>query len=171
MRATIVVGLFAIAGVLAGCGSHRGASSSATDDPSVGTIRAVVDGDTVDVDIHGRSERVRLIGVDTPETKKPDTPVQCFGPEASAYTAQLLPAGSNVRLVRDVVPRDDFGRLLAYVFRLSDGLFVNDALLRNGYARTLTIAPNDTYRAFFAAAGSVARSSGAGLWSHCDGSD
>ncbi len=79
------------------------------------TVTQVVDGDTIDVRIGGRDERVRLIGIDTPETKKPNTPIECYGPEASAFTASILPAGTQVRLERDVVGRDDYGRLLAYV--------------------------------------------------------
>ena len=79
-------------------------------------------------------ERVRLIGIDTPETHVEDGPPECFGPEASAFTAGLLPAGTAVRLERDVVGRDDYGRLLAYVHRLDDGLFVNLAIVHQGYA-------------------------------------
>jgi micrococcal nuclease len=136
--------------------------------PGEATVRTVVDGDTIDVAINGRTERVRLIGVDTPETKEPGKPVDCYGPEASAFTARLAPPGTEVRLVRDIVPRDDYGRLLAYVFRVDDDLFVNDALLRHGYARPLTIAPNSAFRRALAAASSEARANGAGLWAHCD---
>ncbi len=92
----------------------------------------VVDGDTIDVHIAGRTERVRLIGIDTPETKKPNTPVECYGPEASAYTTALLPVGTTVRIERDVVGRDDYGRLLGYVHRLDDGLFVNLDIIEQG---------------------------------------
>jgi len=77
-------------------------------------VTHVVDGDTIDVEIGGRTERVRLIGIDTPETKKSNTPIECWGPEASAFTASLLPEGTEVRIERDVVGRDDYGRLLGY---------------------------------------------------------
>src|SRR4051812_12228425 len=76
----------------------------------------VVDGDTVEVIVGGRHERVRLIGVDTPEVFVQRGSPDCYGPEASAFTKRLLPPGSAVRLERDVVGRDDYGRLLAYVY-------------------------------------------------------
>ena len=76
----------------------------------------VVDGDTIDVELGGHAERVRLLGIDTPETDEPGKPVQCYGKEASAaHQAELLPAGTAVRLERDVEARDRYGRLLAYV--------------------------------------------------------
>ena len=119
-------------------------------------IDHVVDGDTVDVRIDGRTERVRLIGINTPETKDPRRPVECYGPEASALTTLLLPAGTGVRLERDVEARDDYGRLLAYV-RRSDGLFVNLELARQGAAVVLSIRPNTAYAAVIAAAADEAR--------------
>jgi micrococcal nuclease len=131
------------------------------------TVTGVVDGDTIDVRIGGRDERVRLIGVDTPETKKPNSPVECFGPEASEYTASLLPVGTPVRMERDVVGRDDYGRLLGYVHRLDDDLFVNLELLHQGLAVPLTIEPNSTHRAQFVEAARSAQGAGRGLWSAC----
>jgi micrococcal nuclease len=129
----------------------------------------VVDGDTIDVEIGGRTERVRLIGIDTPETKKPNTPVQCFGPEATDFTAALLPAGTSVRIERDVVGRDDYGRLLGYVHVVTDGrdTFVNLEIVERGYARPLTIEPNSTYARDFAAAARRAERAGRGLWTAC----
>jgi micrococcal nuclease len=129
----------------------------------------VVDGDTVDVRIDGRAERVRLIGINTPETKDPRRPVQCYGPEASALTTLLLPAGTGVRLERDVEARDDYGRLLAYV-RRSDGLFVNLELARQGSAVVLSIRPNTAFAAVIAAAADEARRAGRGLWGACPSS-
>src|SRR4051794_22491057 len=93
--------------------------------PPNATVVRVIDGDTIDVDFDGRTVRVRLIGIDTPETKKPNTPVQCYGPEASAFTKHALPEGTGVLIVRDLEARDDYGRLLGYVYRGSDGMFVN----------------------------------------------
>src|SRR5687768_2219912 len=93
------------------------------------SVERVVDGDTIVV---SGGERVRLIGVDTPETRDPRRPVGCFGKQASDFTAALLPAGSRVRLVGDVEQRDRYQRLLAYAYRLPDGLFVNAELLRRG---------------------------------------
>jgi micrococcal nuclease len=98
---------------------------------------------------------------------KPHTPVQCFGPEASTRTKELLPKGTAVRLERDVEARDRYGRLLAYVYRLSDGLFVNLSLATDGYARPLTIAPNVAYADRFAAAANAAARAHRGLWAAC----
>jgi micrococcal nuclease len=131
------------------------------------TVIRVIDGDTIDVSVGHRRERVRFIGVNTPETKDPDKPVQCYGPEASHLTARLLPVGSRVRLERDVEARDDYGRLLAYVYRGTDGLFVNLDLAREGAAVALSIRPNTTHAAVIAAAIDEARAAGRGLWSAC----
>ena len=128
----------------------------------------VVDGDTIRVRIKGREERVRLVGIDTPESVKPGTPVQCFALAASARTKALLPKGSAVRLVRDVEERDRYGRLLAYVYRARDDLFVNLALVREGYAVVLTVPPNVAHTGEFVAAAGDAREHGRGLWSRCE---
>jgi micrococcal nuclease len=148
--------------VLSGAVDH--ARAGRADDPRV--VR-VVDGDTIVVRLPTGNETVRLVGVDTPETVKPDAPVECFGPEASARTKQLLPEGIEVRLERDVEARDRYGRLLAYVYRATDGVFVNLALATDGYARTLAIAPNVAYAERFAAAVSEARRDRRGLWGAC----
>ena len=133
------------------------------------TVVSVVDGDTIVVHLGGAEERVRLIGIDTPETKKPDTPVQCFGPEASARTAALLPPGTRVTLVRDVEARDAYDRLLAYVFRATDGLFVNLALVEGGFAVPFPFEPNIAHAAEFADAARSADSASLGLWAECNG--
>jgi micrococcal nuclease len=127
-------------------------------------VREVVDGDTLEV---SGGERVRLIGVDTPETKDPNRPVGCFGEEASRFTSTLVPPGTAVRLVGDVEQRDRFNRLLAYVYRRSDGLFVNAELLRRGYAQLLTIPPNVAHTDEFAAIAQQARIGAQGLWASC----
>ncbi len=128
-----------------------------------------MDGDTIDVVVGGREERVRLIGIDTPEVHVEDGPPECHGPEASAFTAALLPPGTEVRLERDVVGRDDYGRLLAYVWRAADDVFANVEIVRQGFARPLTIRPNDTFAATFVAAATAAESDGLGLWGACGG--
>ena len=134
------------------------------------TIVRAVDGDTVRVELDGVQETVRLIGIDTPETHRPGTPVQCFGPEASRFTAALLPTGTRVRLERDVEARDRYGRLLGYVFRASDGVFVNLALAGNGFAHAYTFPPNVAHTDEFVEAAGIARDAGLGLWSGCAGS-
>lgn len=133
------------------------------------TLVYISDGDTIGVDVDGTEERVRLIGIDTPETKKPDTPVQCFGPEATAYTTSLLPKGTRLHLERDVEARDPYGRLLAYVYRVDDGMFINLQIISQGYARPLTIPPNVTHADEFVAAARSAEAGNVGLWAGCSG--
>jgi micrococcal nuclease len=127
-------------------------------------VRKVVDGDTLEV---SGGERVRLIGIDTPETKDPNRPVGCFGKEASRFTATVVPPGTAVRLVGDAEQRDRYGRLLAYVYRRADGLFVNAELLRGGYAQLLTIPPNIAHTDEFTVIARQAREGSQGLWGAC----
>jgi micrococcal nuclease len=126
-------------------------------------VQRVVDGDTV---VLTGGERVRYIGVDTPESVKPGTPVQCFA-EAASRANERLVDGERVRLRFDAERRDRYGRLLAYVYRVRDGLFVNAELVRRGYATTLTIAPNVAHAAEFRRLARNARRQGRGLWSSC----
>jgi micrococcal nuclease len=130
-----------------------------------------VDGDTVVVDIGGHEEPVRLIGVDTPESVARDRPVECFGPEAKARTAELLPPGTAVRLERDVEARDRYGRLLAYVVRAQDGVLVNLLLVEEGFAESYRFAPNLAHQADFDAAEARARRDQRGLWPVCGSTD
>jgi micrococcal nuclease len=153
--------LVAVAVVLARGGEHPRATSLGR-----AQVLRVVDGDTIRVRLDGRTERVRYIGVDTPESVKPGTPVQCFAKRAAAANAALV-AGRSVRLVGDVEQRDRYGRLLAYVYREPDGAFVNARLVRDGYARTLAIAPNVAHARQFAQLARTAREGGRGLWAEC----
>ncbi len=138
-----------------------------------GTARVVhpVDGDTVVVDIDGQEERVRFIGIDTPESVAPNRPVECFGPEAKKRTAALLPSGTLVRLERDVEARDKYDRLLAYVIRDDDDLFVNRLLVEEGYAESIAFPPNTTRQGELDAAEADARADHRGLWATCGGTD
>ena len=163
-RPVAAVLVAAVVTVGAGCGAWPEARAGP---PGRATVTQVVDGDTIELRIGNRSETARLLGIDTPETVKPGAPVDCFGPEASARTEDLLPVGTEVRVTRDEEVRDRYGRLLLYVVRARDGLFVNRSLVEDGYARTLAIAPNDAHRAELAAAESAAREAGAGLWGAC----
>jgi micrococcal nuclease len=131
-----------------------------------GRVVKIVDGDTIHVMIGARREKVRYIGVDTPETHKPGTPVQCYGRAASAYNARLL-TGRSVELRTDAEARDRYGRLLAYVLRRPDGLFVNAELVRQGFATTLTIPPNVAHADEFLRLQRAARQAGRGLWAAC----
>jgi micrococcal nuclease len=162
--ATAVVIAAAIVGGLAVTTRDDGAASLPQ---NVGVVEWVIDGDTVDIDIGGREERVRLIGIDTPELHTETGAAECMAREAREFSAALLPAGVEVRLERDVVGRDDYGRLLAYVYRRTDDAMVNELIVAGGYARPLTIAPNDAHRDRFVAAAHAAEAGGLGLWSAC----
>jgi micrococcal nuclease len=125
-------------------------------------VTEVVDGDTVKV---AAGETVRLIGIDTPETRDPRTTVQCFGREASAR-ARALMDGERVTLELDPTQgeRDRYGRLLAYVW-LGDGRLVNEVLVAEGYAHEYTYATPYRHRDRLRAAEAAARAGGLGLWS------
>jgi len=127
-------------------------------------VTRVVDGDTIDVEADGRRDVVRYIGVDTPESVKPNTPVQCFA-KAASHENERLVAGRRVRLVLDAERRDRYGRLLAYVYR--GDVFVNAHLISGGFARTLTIRPNDHFANRFTLLQNRAQAAGRGLWGAC----
>jgi micrococcal nuclease len=161
-RAPLVPFLF----LLAAC-----TRSAPAPDGGLATVDHVVDGDTVVVDLNGREETLRLIGIDTPETVDPDTPPECFGREASDHTKSLLPPGTEVRLTRDVEARDRYDRLLVYVERAEDGLFVNLDLVTGGWADDFPFPPNVAHERDFAFAASQARADGLGLWGTCGDAD
>lgn len=131
-------------------------------------VERVVDGDTVIVTVAGERERIRLIGVDTPETVKPDAPVDCFGPEASAFTTATLPEGATVWLEDDASQgdADRYDRLLRYVWS-PDGTMLNERLVAEGYGREDTYDDAYRYRDRFVAAEASAEASRAGLWAAC----
>lgn len=144
-------------------------SRQGTGDPSPvlggrAIVVRIVDGDTLVVT---GGVRVRLIGIDTPESVDPRRPVECFGKEAAEALARLVPPASVVRLEYDVERTDEFGRTLAYLYRTSDGLFVNAALVEQGFAQPATYPPNVAHAGDFAALGAQARQENAGLWSAC----
>ncbi len=138
-------------------------ASSAAPAASARVIRAV-DGDTIEARIGDAVEDVRYIGVDTPETVKPGTPVQCFGHRASAFNSELV-EGRRLRLVFGAERRDVYGRLLAYAY--IGHRMVNAELVRRGLARTLEIAPNTQHSALFARLQQDAAAAGRGLWGGC----
>lgn len=127
-------------------------------------VSRVVDGDTFEISVDGATDDVRMIGVDTPETVKPGSPVECFGPQASDFTHRLLD-GRTVRLEFDRERRDVYDRLLAYVY-LGDR-FVNAELVDGGYARTLEIEPNTSHAGELARLEEEAGAAGRGLWGVC----
>jgi micrococcal nuclease len=152
--------------VLAGCTTADRGPTPAVEVPDGDdvTVDRVVDGDTLVV---SGGRRVRLIGVDTPETEHPSVDVQCFGREASAFLADLLPRGTAVRLVYDLERTDRYDRTLAYVYRRSDGAFVNGELVRRGFALVATVPPNVRHADELVAWQRDAREHGRGLWAAC----
>ncbi|MDO7867614.1 thermonuclease family protein [Nocardioides jiangxiensis] len=136
-------------------------------------VRWVTDGDTVtlravrrgalplQVDTH-----VRLLEIDTPESKDPDLPVQCLALRATAATERLLPRGSTAWVQTDRELHDRYGRTLGYVWN-AHGVFVNEALVRRGLARVLFFRPNDRHLARMRSAEAAARAAGRGLWTRC----
>lgn len=135
-------------------------------------VLRAVDGDTILVRILGsgdrptsRTERVRYVGVDTPESVKPGTPVECFGKDAAEFNKHLVD-GRRVRLVPDREALDRYGRTLAFVYVRDT--FVNAELVRRGYARTMEIEPNTSKAEQFALLERVAIRTNRGLWGACD---
>ena len=163
--AAMVVGLMALALLL-----EPGGNGKSSDEDLPRSVTALVtrsvDGDTVEVQLRGEDEDVRYIGVDTPETVAPGEPVDCFGPRASNFNESVV-EGERVRLVFDAELRDAYDRLLAYVY-LGDR-FINAELVRRGYARSLTIPPNDRFAGLFRRAEHRAGVAGRGLWGACGG--
>lgn len=134
--------------------------------PGLYTVTRFIDGDTIAVDMNGKAETIRMIGIDTPETHKPNSPVQCYGPAASAYTKQLIGSG-KVRLEADSqnTNRDRYDRLLRYVY-LQDGRLLAEEILANGYGFAYTQFPFSK-TAVFVAAEQTARQDSKGLWANC----
>lgn len=149
---------------------RAGTPEQAGTEAGMAEVVRVVDGDTIVVRIDGQEEKVRLIGINTPESVDPRKPVECFGKDASKHAAELLPEGTAVRLVRDVEARDRYQRLLAYVYRADDGLFVNLAQVTDGFAEPATYPPNVAHVDEFAAAARTARDRNIGLWAACPAS-
>ena len=135
------------------------------------TVLWVVDGDTINVDVQGVEESVRLIGIDTPEKTGSLRPAECYGDEASVRLRELLPVGTQVFLEIDEEARDRYERLLAYVHRSEDNLFVNLTMVEEGYAASYPFEPNLFHADVLAAAHSQARTQGLGLWTVCGGTD
>jgi micrococcal nuclease len=165
-----IAAVLVVLAVTRGCGD--GGGSPEPSGPVSAHVTHVVDGDTIDVELpDGSEETVRYIGIDTPETVKPDTPVQCGGPKAHAVNERLV-GGRTVTLRFDRERRDVYDRLLAYVYAPGEGpggrpLFVNAELARRGLARTLTIPPNDSFAQLFARLAARAGAAGRGLWGRC----
>ena len=145
-------------------GEQTIASSSPTPDATNSDqviVTIVIDGDTIEIE---SGQRVRLIGIDTPETVDPKRPIGCYGKEASNFTKAQL-TGKKVRLEKDVSETDKYGRLLRYVW-IDDTLF-NERLVKEGYAQASTYPPDVKYQTNFLNAQKEARENNKGLWSSC----
>lgn len=139
--------------------SHPSSPESLPDEVKV---TRVIDGDTVELET---GQKVRYIGIDTPETVSPSKPVQCFGKEASNKNKELV-LGKQVRLEKDVSETDKYGRLLRYVW-IGD-ILINEVLVREGYAQSSTYPPDIKYQDKFLEAQRLAKEENKGLWSACD---
>lgn len=166
--------LILIIGILIGGASDNSSSSvpqassdtqeqsvSGNPDSKLHKVARVIDGDTIELE---NGERVRYIGIDTPETVDPRKPVQCFGVEASKKNKELA-EGKSVRLEKDITDRDKYNRLLRYVW-VGD-TFVNLELVKQGFAQSYSYPPDIKYQDQFVAAQKEARGAKAGLWSAC----
>ncbi len=150
-------------------------SSQATESATQGVmgekvlVTQVVDGDTIKVLFEGKEKTVRFVGMDTPETVDPRRPVGCFGKEASNETKNLL-SGREVILQKDVSESDKYGRILRYIYLPLDNgqiLFVNDYLVREGFAKVYTYPPDVKFNEQFLQAEKQAREFKRGLWGKC----
>jgi len=171
LRAPLIVLALLLALLLSRCGEGGGGDGADRMPTLTARVVRVIDGDTIEVELpDGSDEDVRYIGIDTPETVKPDTPVQCGGPRAHEVNDQLV-GGRSVTLRFDAERRDVYGRLLTYVYLPGaaggHALFVNADLVRRGLARTLTIPPNDSFAPLFARLAGRAGARGRGLWGRC----
>ena len=142
--------------------AERAAWPDAPKDAVAAEVQRVSDGDTFVATVKGRRERIRVIGVDTPESVSPNQPDEPYGEEASDFAKHHLD-GETVRLAGDAEPRDRYGRMLAYVW-LEDGTFWNALLVAEGYAQQLTVPPNVTYERLFRRLVGQARREDRGLW-------
>jgi micrococcal nuclease len=156
--ATFIAGIVLLAGALTTLGGVQAAPPARSLD---GSVVKVVDGDTIHVQVDGRIEKVRYIGVNTPEVHHPAKGEEAGGREAAAVNRALV-TGRQVRLELDVQERDRHGRLLAYAW-VGD-VMINAELVRRGYAQVMTVPPNVRHQALFLALQREAREAGRGLW-------
>jgi micrococcal nuclease len=172
-RAPLLLAVIVVLG-LTRCGQDGNDDGGGSEEARTLSARVseVVDGDTIEVELpDGGTDDVRYIGIDTPETVKPGTPVECGGPEAHRANERLV-GGRQVTLRLGDERRDHYGRLLAYVYlpgagRSGEPIFVNAELVRRGLARTLAIPPNDDFAELFERLATRAGRAGRGLWAAC----
>jgi micrococcal nuclease len=146
---------------------QKGTQSALQNNPGLYSINHYVDGDTIAVNMNGSVETIRFIGVDTPETHRPNTPVQCYGPDAAAHTKAEISKFGKVRLQADPLDtnRDRYGRLLRYVY-LPDGTLLDEQIIQQGYGFAYLSFPFSK-KDQFAADQQAAQAAKLGLWSAC----
>jgi micrococcal nuclease len=140
------------------------------------TIVKIIDGDTYKINYNGKTESVRLIGIDTPESRanqkaKRDAKksgeslkqITALGKQATQYVKSIINPGDEVKIELDVQERDKYGRILGYVY-LKNGTLLNEKIIRDGYAQVMTVPPNVKYQEKFLAAQQEARNNNRGLW-------
>lgn len=167
--------LFFFMAVFPGC-SGNGEENTKESGGDYATVERITDGDTFSVIFNGRKEKIRLIGIDTPESRRNDRSkkqgkeerlnqeeIVAMGKEAKAFIARQIKKGDRVKLEFDVQERDKYGRFLCYVY-LEDGRMLNEIMIGEGYAYPLTIAPNVKYESKFRDAFVSARENSRGLW-------
>lgn len=172
-RPPIVLGLIGLIGSVDGCldrglddaspGIGPSEGEHAAEHDGTGTVASITDGDTLRFVVDGAELRVRLIGVDTPETW-PD--IECFGAEATAALTALAPPGSTLGYAYDDDPRDPYDRELMYLFT-ADGTLINLELVAQGYGTAVLFEPNDRYWDDLQGAERAAQRAGFGLWGAC----
>ncbi|MFD2612900.1 thermonuclease family protein [Paenibacillus gansuensis] len=174
MKRYIAAGLLALLLLITGCSTTAGNKNNNQEIADIisrypnleghrytlETVKRMVDGDTLET---GSGNKVRLIGVNTPETVKPNSPVEFFAKEASEYSKTRL-TGRKVYLFQDTGNTDRYGRWLRYVFIAGESEMFNEELLRKGYANTMTVPPNVMYAKRFVKLEREAREAGTGLW-------
>ena len=158
----VVAAALTLAGCTRGTASLKRDAATETNAGTQATVIRVIDGDTFEAAVNNEQKTVRLLNVDTPETKDPNAPVECMGPEATKALEQLLPVGSRVELELDTEPLDKFGRTLAGVFD-SHGKLVNAEIARLGLGVPVLFEPNRKFHPPVVAAFEEARTNGLGL--------
>lgn len=160
VTAKVVTGV-AVLTVAAGATGIAVAQSGGPDDRDRATVVRVIDGDTIDAEVDGDVERVRLLNVDTPETKHPEKAVQCIGPEATEFLEDLLAPGDRIELVYDVERTDRYDRTLAGVYK--DDSLVNADIAEAGLGVAVLYEPNDRFYQEVLDAQALAQEAGEGL--------
>lgn len=136
--------------------------------PTVVKVKRVIDGDTIEIET---GQKVRYIGMDTPELHDPRKPIQCFAQEAYLKNKELI-EGKTIRLEKDISETDKYGRLLRYIYlqennATTEAIFINNYLVENGYAFVATFPPDVKFAGLFVQSQQKARNNHAGLWNNC----